>query len=134
MHLFSKLISTACVIIVFSTTIFSEAVKAQIQLPVIPIGIDKGTQNFLQGLPEEVRKQLFKLLQDSLPLIDKSVDKYLKQIDDTIKSNVDYGLKATQCTTEGIAAQLKDSIKSSLVGSFFRRPEVFSRRVVYLTP
>jgi hypothetical protein len=122
-RLFHKAFSAvSAIIVLFGAAFYATQVVAQVQLPVIPIGIDRGTQDFVQRLPEELRKQVFQLLKDSLPLRDKSVEKYLAAVDETIRRNVDQGLKAAQCTSEGIGAQLKDSIKSSLVGVFFPAP------------
>jgi hypothetical protein len=120
---FLKAFTAVSALVLFGVAFYATQAFAQVQLPVIPIGIDRGTQDFVQRLPEELQKQVFQLLKDSLPLVDKSVEKYLAAVDEIIRRNVDQGLKAAQCTGEGIGAQLKDSIKSSLVGVFFSAPK-----------
>jgi hypothetical protein len=86
----------------------------------VTFGLDKGTNDTLQNLPEQLRLQLFKLLQDSLPLIDRSVEGYLSQIDKILRQNIADGLTGLQCSADGTISNIKDQTKGSLVGVIFK--------------
>ena len=78
--------------VVFLTCCSVQPARAQVQIG-FSAGIDKGTQDFLERFPAELRKQLAQLIRDARPEVDASVLTYLKKIDEIIQKNVDLGLK-----------------------------------------
>lgn len=107
-------------LILFSSLCTSFPASSQVQVG-FTVGIDKGTQDFIERLLPEVRRQLLELLRAALPEIDKSVLTYLKRADEIIQSNVDSGLKAVQCTAAGTGALAKDSMHAYLTSLFFEK-------------
>lgn len=105
--------------IVALTTVLLFATSSHGQLG-IKFGLDDGTQTLISQLPEQFRLQAFKLIQDSLPLIDKSVEGYLIRIDQILRKNVEDGLNAVQCTAVGLGADIKDGTNGSLAWLFFK--------------
>lgn len=87
----------------------------------ISFGLDRGTTDaFTKDLPINIRIELFKLIQDSLPLIDSSVHGYIGHIDEVFKTNISDGIDHLSCNTQGVIENYKDSIGSSLASIFFK--------------
>ena len=58
----------------------------------LSIGLDRDTLNAINILPDNIRKALFKLVQDSLPLIDASVNGYIAHVNQVLKDNINEGI------------------------------------------
>jgi hypothetical protein len=85
----------------------------------ITIGVDQGTLNVINGLPNEIRVQLEKGVRDLLPDIDKSVEKYITDIDGVISKNMMDGINALQCSATGVIENAKQTTAASLAAIFF---------------
>jgi hypothetical protein len=78
----------------------------------VGVGLDDSTKQLIEELPAEVRKQIFGLLQDALPLIDQSVEKYLARIDEIMNKQIDNA----KCAVLGSAKQIKDELGTLFIG------------------
>src|SRR5258707_1310808 len=78
---------------------------AQAQLT---IGLEGRTNSMIEGLPPKIKDELIKFLKEALPLIDKSVDKYLTRVDEILHKNIEDGLASAQCSVIGVGAQFAD--------------------------
>jgi hypothetical protein len=52
------------------------------------VGIDKPTRDLLAGMPEEVRKQFVEAIKEVLPLLDESIAKFIKQLDEMMSKQI----------------------------------------------
>ena len=85
----------------------------------ITIGVDHGTLNAINGLRNEIRVQLEKAVRDLLPDIDKSMEKYIADLDGVISKNLMDGINALQCSTTGVIENAKETTAASLAAIFF---------------
>jgi hypothetical protein len=74
----------------------------------------------INNLPENIRKQLFLLIQQSLPLIDTSINWYITHIDLVLKDNVSQVIDHMSCNLHGVLENYKDSIGASLASLFIK--------------
>ena len=74
------------------------------------VGLDKNTTDLINGLPSEIRSQMLIFLQQAMPIIDTSVEKYIATINDDINSQIDN----LQCSLVGTGAALVGTAKSAL--------------------
>jgi hypothetical protein len=86
----------------------------------ISIGLDRDTRDTINNLPENIRKQLFLLIQQSLPLIDTSINWYITHIDLVLKDNVSQVIDHMSCNLHGVLENYKDSIGASLASLFIK--------------
>jgi hypothetical protein len=83
-------------------------------------GLDGPTRQLLENMPENIRKEALKLIEDAKPLIDDSVHAYLAQVDLIIASRVDH----VACKTVGTVYNITDRLEELLRG---RPPGTASR-------
>jgi hypothetical protein len=85
----------------------------QIAIPVkidATVGLDEPTRELISRLPREVHDQLIAALQEALPLLDKSVDKYLAQVNGIL----DHQINHAQCSLTGVIAEADRRLKLPL--------------------
>ncbi|MBD9373447.1 hypothetical protein IB238_12535 [Rhizobium sp. ARZ01] len=97
-------------VLIFSTFFFSFPVISH----AISIGLDKGTKELLDQLPEDVSKALLETLKQAQPLIDQSVLLYLQTVNKILSDNISSGATAIQCSAVGSAAIIGEEVKTSL--------------------
>ncbi len=105
-----------CVVLSLNSCFYSTISQAQIT---ITGGLDKGTSDLIIQLPELVRIALIKAIAEALPLIDKSVTKYLEQINKIIGDNIATGATAVQCVGVGSAKIIQTELGTSLANMLF---------------
>jgi hypothetical protein len=86
----------------------------------IDFGVDQGTKDIIQGLPEHLRKQLEQAVRDLLPELDKHVATYIKDIDKVLHNNIADGINALQCSSTGVIENAKSTLAASLAALFFQ--------------
>jgi hypothetical protein len=96
----------------------------------IQFGLDSGTKNTIDGLPDRFRIQMFKLLNDSIPVINTTVNGYIDHIDKVIKSDVDDAISQATCASNGALRNFSEGVKSSLVSAIV--PDILSKSLVPL--
>ena len=52
------------------------------------VGIDKPTRELLAGMPEEVRKQFVEAIKEVLPILDESIAKFVKELDEMLSKQI----------------------------------------------
>jgi hypothetical protein len=90
--------------------------KAQIT---ITGGLDKGTKELIERLPDDVAKALLQAIQSALPLIDKSVASYLEQVNKILSDNINKGATAVQCAAVGSATIIQKETATSLANMIY---------------
>jgi len=75
-------------------------------------GLDPATREFIDKLPAEIRAQVIVLLEQALPLVDKSVNGYLDHVNSIITEQTDHAACVITATVATIEDQLKDRILS----------------------
>jgi hypothetical protein len=76
------------------------------------VGIDKPTQDFLNKLPEELRKQIVQAMKESLHLLDESIEQYINQLDAMLARQ----LVNAQCAASGAVGNALGQVKQSVTG------------------
>ncbi|MEY9402016.1 hypothetical protein ABIF66_001818 [Bradyrhizobium japonicum] len=94
-------------------------------------GLDKGTQDFLDQLPDQVRKALVQAIAESLPLINTSVTDWLKQVNKIFADNIAAGATALQCAGIGTTTIVQKELGTSLANIIYtgKRPGLNSRTI-----
>lgn len=70
-------------------------------------GLDEKTRNLIEGLPANLRAEAIKALQEAQPLIDKSVAKYLDDVDTRIANRIDQAGCVAVVTADIIVEKIK---------------------------
>src|SRR5438477_10651239 len=68
----------------------------------IDLGLDKGTRDLINGLPEEIRKQVETAVRNLLPDLDAHVEKYIADVDTVIHKNIIDGINQLQCSSTAV--------------------------------
>jgi len=94
-----------CIALLLAFTILFSVSPAPCQFSVginATVGLDGPTQALIAGLPQNVREQIIKTLQEALPLLDQSIQKYLAQVNQILDSQINNA----QCSMDGIVAEV----------------------------
>lgn len=103
---------TVCMFLAFwSTPAFAQLT--------ITAGLDSGTKDLINQLPDKIREALVKALAQALPMIDKSVAGYLDQVNKIIASNIASGTTAVQCAAMGSAKIVQTELETSLANILY---------------
>src|SRR5271170_5101130 len=70
----------------------------------VTAGLDDRTYDLLKNYPSDLREQMFQLLKQSLPLVDKSVSLYLEKVNEILDVQINH----LQCSVTGAEKQLED--------------------------
>lgn len=76
----------------------------------VTAGLDAETRALIERMPKEVKEQTLDLLQKALPLIDTSVDAYLRRANEIIGSQIVHAGCAIQGTAQGTTGIFKASL------------------------
>lgn len=66
------------------------------------VGLDGPTRALIEGLPQALHDQIIKSLQDALPLLDQSVQKYVAQVNQILDTQINHA----QCAATGVVAEI----------------------------
>ena len=80
-------------------------------------GISKETRQWIDTLPEKIRKEMLQLIKDAQPIVDESILRYLDRVDQIISKQT----ANARCEIQGLAEQLLDSIRERLTNQNPRR-------------
>lgn len=110
-------VRTAWVSLALVATLASQDASAQLFAYVktdsdVTVGLDETTRRLIQGLPDEVKKQVLDLLRQALPLIDTSVEKYLNRVDEIVSNQVNH----LQCAGQGFAKGTVEEVSAAIKG------------------
>ncbi|UIJ82425.1 hypothetical protein [Rhizobium leguminosarum] len=83
------------------------------------VGLDAKTIAFLNRFPSEVRVQIVQTLKESLPLIDKSVEGYITQVNGVISSSIDQAACRSTVPIGVLFDEVKDLV---LPGEYKSKP------------
>ncbi|ENX02620.1 hypothetical protein F900_01066 [Acinetobacter modestus] len=75
------------------------------------------TRQLFNKLPENIKDNVVKGIQESMPIIDKSVMKYIDRIDLSIKNSMENSHDPIICTSNGVSKNLLETLKDALFGS-----------------
>jgi hypothetical protein len=70
-------------------------------------GLDEPTRKLIAGMPETFRKETVELLRQTLPLIEKSMTDFLKEVDTRVERRINQLVCSGQAAGQGIAEELK---------------------------
>jgi hypothetical protein len=109
------------ILLILNFTFCSTNSFAQLGPPTLNItgGIDKGTQDFLNQLPDQVRKALVQAIAEALPMINANVTEWLKQVNKIIGDNIASGATALQCAGIGSAKIEQTELGTSLANILY---------------
>lgn len=98
---------------------YSFALALELELGVsAEAGIDRKTRKWIESLPEKIRLEVIKALEDALPLVDKSIHSYLDHVDKIMASTVtDVG-----CQVQAAGKNTIDYLGSTITFSGMPKP------------
>jgi hypothetical protein len=71
------------------------------------VGLDEQTRAMISNFPKDVREQTYELLGQALPLLKTNIDAYLKEVNDSVETQI----LNVQCAATGLAAEFKEQFK-----------------------
>lgn len=103
-------------------------------------GLDEPTRRLIEGMPENVRKEVVESLRQSLPLINKSLAEFLQDVDLRLEKRINQLVCSGQALGQGAAEEIRGVIVRErptpvrdLLDAYFKRGKRFeSESALYL--
>ena len=83
------------------------------------VGLDDGTLNMINGLPDKIKTATLDLLRDAMPIVDNSVNEYIDRVSSSISQNISAAVTQVSCDANGGVKNVSDYFSNSFLATIF---------------
>jgi hypothetical protein len=83
-------------------------IQANASLLSFDVGLDSETRDLIAKLPESLRQEFIRALQQAQPILDQSIEKYIAKVNEAIQESIAHA----HCATVGVSKGVGDSLSN----------------------